>query len=76
MRGNVSDNYRCPEIVRCHGPRHTNLTMAKREHFCRICERDWTCTRGVEGIEEVDEESYSPQPIVSVSGDEEAHPGG
>ena len=46
-----------PEVVGGYSPWHTNLTMRKREHFCRVCEGNWSFSRRVEGVVDVNEES-------------------
>ena len=63
-----------PEVIGCYCPGHTYFTMRQREDFCGVSEGDWTFTRRVEGVVDVDEESHHTEMGATALRDPVAHP--
>lgn len=66
--------YRGPEVVGRHCPRHAYLTVGQREDFCRIRKGHRAFSRRVEDVEEVDEQRDETQMSVTALWDPEAEP--
>lgn len=74
--GKGQSQYRGPEAIGRHGPRHSHLTVRQRENFCRVGIWTWSHARGVKSVEEVDEEGDTAEPRTGTVRDPKADAGG